>query len=121
MKMKPLTADEKQVIIDKKTEAPFSGQYENFFEDGIYKCRQCGNALYRSDDKFESGSGWPSFDDAIPGAVKWELDADGDRVEIQCAVCGAHLGHLFEGEGFTSKNKRFCVNSISLQFEPKKK
>ncbi|MDD2358691.1 MAG: bifunctional methionine sulfoxide reductase B/A protein [Thiovulaceae bacterium] len=117
---KPLTAEEKRVIIDKGTEAPFSGKYYLFNKEGIYTCKQCGAALFRSDSKFDAGCGWPSFDDAIPGAVKRVPDADGKRVEIVCANCGAHLGHVFVGEGFTPKNTRHCVNSVSLEFKPLK-
>lgn len=116
--MKQLTNEEKRVMIQKGTEAPFTGKYYNFNEVGIYHCKNCGKPLYRSNDKFSSGCGWPSFDDEIHGAVKRSLDADGARIEITCANCGAHLGHLFQGEGFTPKNIRHCVNSVSLDFEP---
>lgn len=116
--MKELTPEEKRVIIDKGTERPFTGKYYNSKEKGTYVCKQCGAALYRSEDKFDSGCGWPSFDDEIKGAVKRTLDSDGKRIEITCANCGAHLGHVFEGEGFTPKNTRHCVNSISMDFIP---
>ena len=118
MQYKELTPDEKYVIIDKGTERPFSGQYYLNKEKGVYQCKQCGAALFRSDAKFDSGTGWPSFDDAIPGAVRQESDRDGLRIEILCANCGGHLGHVFYNEGFTSKNARYCVNSISLTFDP---
>lgn len=116
--MKKLTDQEKRVILQKGTEAPFSGIYNDNKQKGTYLCKQCGAALYRSDDKFDSRCGWPSFDDEIKGAVKRIPDPDGQRVEIICANCGGHLGHVFEGEGFTTKNTRHCVNSISLDFKP---
>jgi peptide-methionine (R)-S-oxide reductase len=115
--MKKLTDEEKRVIEDKGTEAPFLGTYDNFFEEGIYLCKKCGQKLYSSKAKFDSGCGWPSFDAEYEGAVKRMADEDGIRVEITCSSCGAHLGHVFEGEGYTPKNVRHCVNSISLEFE----
>jgi methionine-R-sulfoxide reductase len=115
-----LTPEEESVIVHKATEMPFTGKYYAFWKHGTYVCKRCHAPLYRSESKFESDCGWPSFDDEIPGAVKQTPDADGIRTEITCANCGAHLGHIFFGEGFTKKNTRHCVNSISMDFIPDK-
>ena len=118
--MKKLTEQEKYVIENKGTEAPFSGKYYDHKEVGIYTCKRCGAELYRSEDKFDARCGWPSFDEEIDGAVKRLTDADGKRTEIICAKCDAHLGHVFINEGFTDKNTRHCVNSISMEFKLQK-
>jgi len=120
MKLNKLNPEEERIIVEKGTERPFSGDYDNFFKEGVYACKRCGTPLYESKDKFDSGCGWPSFDSEISGSVKRIPDQDGSRTEIVCAACDAHLGHVFEGEKKTPKDVRHCVNSLSLRFIPGK-
>ena len=117
--MNKLTPDEERVIEYKGTEPPYSGKYNDFDKEGTFTCKRCNTPLYNSKDKFSSGCGWPSFDDEIDGAIERITDEDGRRIEITCKACGGHLGHVFDGEGFTDKNSRHCVNSISLNFMEK--
>jgi peptide-methionine (R)-S-oxide reductase len=119
MNYNKLTPEEERVIINKATEVPFTGKYDNFYEEGTFICRRCNTPLYSSKSKFDAGCGWPSFDENFPNAVERVPDPDGIRTEIQCANCGGHLGHEFLGERMTDKNVRECVNSLSLRFIPK--
>lgn len=113
-----LSEEERHVIEDRGTEHPFIGEYDDFYEDGVFVCRRCNSQLYASKTKFDAGCGWPAFDENFPEAVRRLQDPDGMRTEIECANCGAHLGHVFEGEHLTDKNTRHCVNSLSIKFVP---
>lgn len=119
MPFNKLTPQEEDIIEGKGTEAPFSGEYDNFFEDGVFICKRCNVPLFSSQAKFDAGCGWPSFDKEYPNSLKRTPDADGIRTEIQCANCKSHLGHEFIGENLTEKNTRHCVNSLSVRFIPK--
>jgi peptide-methionine (R)-S-oxide reductase len=121
MNYNKLTPEQERVIVDKATEAPFTGEYDDFFEEGTFICRKCNAPLFSSRSKFDAGCGWPSFDESFPSAIERIPDPDGIRTEIQCTNCGGHLGHEFLGEGFTNKNTRHCVNSLSIRFIPKGK
>jgi len=116
-----LTHEEKRVIEDKGTEAPFSGEYDDFYEDGTFLCRRCNSPLFSAKAKYDANCGWPAFDDTFPNAVKELPDPDGERTEIECANCDAHLGHVFRGENLTEKDTRHCVNSLSIRFVPEGK
>lgn len=119
MSYNKLTPEEERIIVDKATEAPFSGKYDNFYEDGTFICRRCNASLFSSKSKFDAGCGWPSFDESFHNAIRRIPDPDGTRTEIECANCGGHLGHEFLGEHLTDKNTRECVNSLSIRFIPK--
>jgi peptide-methionine (R)-S-oxide reductase len=121
MNYNKLNSEEERVIVDKATEYPFTGEYDTFYKDGTYICRRCNLPLFSSKSKFKSGCGWPSFDEYFPNAIRLVPDPDGIRTEIECANCNGHLGHEFLGEGLTDKNRRECVNSLSIRFIPKDK
>ncbi len=119
MRLNKLTEEEAEVILKKGTERAFTGEYDDFYKDGVFICRQCNSPLFSSKAKFDAGCGWPAFDENFPNAVKRIADEDGMRTEIQCSSCGGHLGHVFEGEGMTEKDTRHCVNSLSIRFVPR--
>ena len=121
MSYNKLTREEERIMVHKGTEPPFTGEYDDFYEEGTYVCRRCNQPLFSSKSKFDAGCGWPAFDDSFPNSVRRLPDPDGERTEIECAKCGAHLGHEFTGESFTAKNTRECVNSLSIRFVPAKK
>ena len=114
-----LTPQEEDIIVGKGTESPFTGEYDDFYEDGVFICKRCNSPLFSSESKFDAGCGWPAFDAEYPDSLKRIPDTDGERIEIQCANCEAHLGHVFEGEKLTEKDTRHCVNSLSIRFVPK--
>lgn len=114
--MNILTPEEEDIILHKRTEAPYSGEYNNFFEEGTFICRRCNSPLFSSKAKFQAHCGWPAFDENLPNSIKRLTDEDGVRTEIRCANCDGHLGHVFEGEGLTEKNTRHCVNSLAIRF-----
>ena len=114
-----LTPRERDVIEARGTEAAFSGEYDDFYKAGVYICRRCNAQLYRSEDKFDAHCGWPAFDDEVAGAVKRLPDPDGQRIELECASCGAHLGHVFD-DGPEPTGMRYCINSVALKLGPEK-
>lgn len=120
MKLNKLSKKEKEVIIDKATEKPHTGKYNNFYKDGYYICKQCEQPLFDSKAKFDAGCGWPSFDKFFTNSVNETIDVDGRRIEITCSRCGGHLGHVFRGERLTPIDTRYCVNSLSIKFVPRK-
>ena len=113
-----LTKQEYDIIVNKKTEPPFTGIYDDFYKEGTFICKRCNNPLFSSQAKFDAGCGWPAFDDCFNNSVQQITDKDGNRTEILCNNCKAHLGHVFKNEGFTNKNTRHCVNSLSIKFIP---